>query len=381
MKNKEQKPKIALMSYAMDNRMAKGTALYARKLIEGLLKDDRFDFYLVHYDKIDDPLYKRTHEIIMPRVKLPYGSRFVSQLLFFWKYRNNGFDIIHWFQPRVYPFYWLAPAKKIIITAHGAGDISAPNHFVFSRSMFNFVLIYFHKWVDKVIVDCEDAKSEVVKYYGLPINIVESIYLGGAEDYRLIEKTNNNKLLKKYGILDPYILDVSRLQPHKNIVTLINAYIEMRKLDTSRTEKLVIIGCAAYKDRNDEYDAARKSPFAKDIIFINYIDIKDLNTIYSYSELFVFPSLSEGFGLPILEAMASGTPVVTSNTTSLPEIGGNAVITVNPLNTKEIADAMRLILTDEILKKKLIKLGVCRAREFTWEKTVNKTKDLYNRLL
>ena len=132
------------MSYAMDNRQAKGTALYTRKLIENLLANDRFDFYLVHYDKVDDPLYKKAHEIMIPRIKLPYGSRFVSQLLFFWKFRKNKFDIMHWFQPRVYPFYWLAPAKKIVITMHAAGDITAPGFFVFSKEVFNFVLKYFN---------------------------------------------------------------------------------------------------------------------------------------------------------------------------------------------------------------------------------------------
>ena len=84
------KPKVALMSYAMDNRAAKGSALYTRKLIEGMLPSNEFDFYLVHYDKVSDPLYQKANEIIMPKVKLPYGGRLVSQLLFFWKYRKKG---------------------------------------------------------------------------------------------------------------------------------------------------------------------------------------------------------------------------------------------------------------------------------------------------
>ena len=137
-----EKIKVALMSYAVDGRKAKGTALYAEKLIEGIIENPRFDFYLVHYEKSPERFYSRAKEIIMPKVSLPYGSHFISQLLFFWKYRNQKFDIIHWFQPRVYPFYWLAPAKKIIVTMHGAGDITAPQNFIFSRSVLNFVLKY-----------------------------------------------------------------------------------------------------------------------------------------------------------------------------------------------------------------------------------------------
>lgn len=378
----KQKPKIALMSYAMDNRQAKGTALYTRKLIEGLLNENMFDIYLVHYEKVDDPLYKKAHEIIMPCVDLPYGSRFISQLLFFWKYRKNKFDIVHWLQPRLYPFYWLVPAKKIVVTAHGAGDVAAPQYFIFSRSIFNFIMIHFHKWIDMVIVDSKHAKFEVIKYYGFPSDLVESIYLGGGENYQLIEKNKARDLVsRKYKIRDPYILDVARLQPHKNITRLIKAYIEMRTKYPYLTEKLVIVGASVCTGRTDEHDAAKRSLFAEDIIFINYVFPEDLNAIYSGSELFVFPSLDEGFGLPILEAMASGVPVVTSNITSLPEISGNAAVIVDPLDIADITDAMKRILTDKKLAQTLIESGFRRAKDFTWKKTVRQTIEAYNKLL
>jgi len=382
MENVGQKPKIALMSYAMDNRQAKGTALYTRKLIEGLLEDGKFDICLVHYEKVDDPLYKKAREIIMPRVRLPYGSRFASQLLFFWKYRKNKFDIIHWFQPRLYPFYWLAPAKKIVVTVHGAGEVYAPLYFVFSRSVFNFIMIHLHKWIDAAIVDCENAKSEAVKYYGFSPDRVKSIYLGGGENYKPIGRLEAQELaVKKYGISAPYILDVSRLQPHKNIVTLIKAYDAMRGSDASRKEKLAIVGVSACEGRTDEYDAAKNSAFAGDILFVDYVDAPDLNAVYSGSELFVFPSLSEGFGLPVLEAMASGTPVITSNTTSLPEIAGDAAITVDPLDADALAKAMRRVLTDKNLASSMVESGFRRAAEFSWKKTADRTRELYIKLL
>lgn len=371
------KLKVALMSYSMDNRKAKGIALYTRKLITGLLNDPKHDYYLVHYNEVSDPLYHMAKEIIMPKVKLPYGSRFVSQMMFFWKYRNNPFDVVHWFAPRVYPFYWLVPAKKIIVTVHGAGDITAPTYFVFSRLAFNFVLKYFQKWINIIIVDSEYAKTEVVEHYKFPEFKVRTIYLGGGEVYQPIKKEDiQNNVLSKYKITQPYILDISRLQPHKNVVTLIKAYIVMRNIHQDISEKLVIVGGQAYKNRN-EYDIAEKSSFSKDIIFVDFVDLDDLNTIYSGSELFVFPSLNEGFGLPVLEAMASGVPVVTSNVTSMPEIGGNAVITVDPLNIDELSGSMYKVLRDITLQQKMIKLGLIRASLFTWDKTVSQTEELY----
>lgn len=370
------------MSYAMDKRVAKGIALYTRKLIEGLIEDERFDFYLVHYEEVDDVLYRKANEIIMPRISLPYGSRFISQLLFFWKYRNFNFDIVQWFHPRLYPFYWFVPAKNIVVTVHGAGDVAAPHYFVFSRSVFNFIMIHFHKWIDKIIVDSDHAKTEVLKYYGFNSDVVERVYLGGSENYKLIPKNTAKELVaNKYKIRNSYILDIARLQPHKNIVRLIEAYSLMRKENPNLSEKLVIVGVPTCEGRSDEYSAARRSRFVRDIIFINYVASEDLNAMYSGSELFVFPSLDEGFGLPVLEAMASGTPVITSNTTSLPEIVGNAAILVNPLDINNIANAMKCILLDRELSGTMIESGLCRAKNFTWKQTIEQTKYIYIKLL
>ena len=375
------KLKIALMSYAMDNRRTKGIALYTRKLILGLLENPIANYYLVHYEKVDDPLYKKAREILIREVRLPYGSHFISQMIFFWKYRKEPFDIIHWFHPRVYPFFWLVPAKKIIVTMHGAGDITAKTNFVFSRAIFNFVLRNFHKYIDVIVVDSNFAKDEVAEHYGIPKEKIKVIYLGGAEIYKPLNKTESQKIvLEKYGINKPYILDVSRLQPHKNVKTLIKSYTLLRENHPERKEKLVIVGASAYTEKNEdssEYIEARKSRFSSDITFISFVDHSDLNAVYSASELFVFPSLNEGFGLPVLEAMASGVPVITSNVTSMPEIGGDAVITLDPLDVGKMAEVMHNTLTDEGLREKMIDLGLLRAKDFTWQKTAIQTEELY----
>lgn len=366
------------MSYAMDNRSAKGIALYTRRLIERLLERQSNDYFLVHYDKVDDPLYTKATEILMPKLRLPYGSRFFSQLMFFWKYRNDPFDIVHWFHPRVYPFFWLVPARKIFVTVHGAGDVTTRNNFVFSRSVFNFVLKNFHSHIDTIIVVSHNAKEEVVKYYGFPESKVKVIYNGGGEQYVALDRDTSRKLMaEKYGIQGPYILDISRLLPHKNVITLIRAYIEMRRQNPARLEKLVVVGGQMIAART-EYEAAEQSEFSKDIFFIDFVPLEDMNTLYSGAELFVFPSLSEGFGLPVLEAMASGTPVITSNVTSMPEIGGEAVITLDPLDVALLAREMNRVLSDGELRAKMIQSGLKRAKDFTWAKMTEETEKLYN---
>ncbi len=368
------------MSYSMDKRQAKGTALYTRKLLENILDDCRFEFYLVHYEKNDDPLYGRADEILMPLVKLPYASHFISQLLFFWQYRKRKFDIIHWFQPRVYPFFWLAPAKKIVVTTHGAGDITAPGKWIFSRKVFNLVLAGFNKKVDAFIAVSKYGVEEIRQHYhAIPQNIYFT-YNGGGENFKVISKIEARQIISdKYGAGQPFILGLARHLPHKNITGLVRAYKILRD-SFARSEKLIIAGTPD-SDTKMIIKLAGESGYKDDIIFIDYIKTEDLNAFYSAAELFVFPSLQEGFGLPIIEAMASGVPVITSSLTSMPEIAGDAALLVNPHNPQEIAEKMNEVLSDMVLKEKLIQAGIARAELFSWKITSEETKEIYIKLL
>ena len=365
------------MTYAVDNRRGKGTALAARKLMEHLLEDKRFEFYLVHYEHVDDPLYKRAHEIIMPDIRLPAGTRFVRQMLFFWKYRNERFDIMHWFQPRLYPFFWFAPARRLVATLFGAGDVTAPGAFPFSRRMFNFVLRHFNARVDALIAASEFGKEEIVEWYHAKPDKVHVIYLGGGENFMPLDKEAAKRVAEKYGIEGDYILDISLHTRHKNIPALIQAYSIAREKGIS--QKLVIVG-ANNDYREEAYRVARACAYTADIIFVPYVESSDLNAIYSAADLFAYPSLNESFALPVIEAFASGTPVITSNTTSFPEVAGNAAITVDPQDIPALADGICRILTDAALSKSLRAKGLERAKKFTWKHTAEETATLYETL-
>jgi len=372
--------KVALMSYAMDNRRGMGTALYTRRLIEKLIQDDRFEWYLVHFDTVDDPLYSQAHEILIPRIPhLPFGTRFIRTMLFFWKYRNEQFDIIHWFQPRLYPFFWLAPARHIVVTAHGAGDITAPGQFPFSRRVYNFLMKHFNHRIDAVIGVSEFGKREIIEHYDVPSKKVFAIYNGGGEDFKDLDTAGSQRLVsQKYGVRAPFILDVSRLEPHKNIDTLIRAYEIMRR-ESAISHRLVVVGAKRF-GAEKTIALAKASPYANDIMFLDFVQQEHLNALYSAADLFVFPSLNEGFGLPVIEALASGTPVITSNVTALPEVAGGCALTVDPADANTLAEAMRRLLSDGELRRTLVEKGLVWAQEFTWETTVRKTVALYESL-
>ncbi len=376
------KPRIALMTYAIDGRPAKGSALYARKVVEGLLKHTEYDFFLVHYEPSNDPLYRMgAREILMPIIpRLPVGTRFIRQMLFFWKYRKEPFDIIHWFQPRLYPFFWLAPAGRIVVTMHGAGDITAPAPFNIPKSVFIWVLKHFNTHIDAVIAASHEASREIAKHYGILVEKIYVTYNGVDEDFKPVLKAEAfERVSKKYGIRKSYVLDVSRLQAHKNIGTLIKAYEIARSGDSRMQEQLVIVGSPA-GDHRKIYAAARNSACKDDIHFISYVDQCDLNDMYAAASLFVFPSLDEGFGLPIIEAFASGTPVIASNIPALSEIAAGAALLVNPRSPDDIAEAMTRALHDDDLRNSLVQKGTPRARLFNWSNTVQETLAIYSHI-
>lgn len=373
------KIRVALMAYAMDGRPAKGSALYARRIVEQLLQRPELDVTLVHYERNDDPIYRRATEVVMPRVKFPFGARFLSQALFFWRFRRQPFDVLHWFQPRLYPFFWLAPARRLVATVHGAGDITAPAAFDLGREVFVWVLRRFGNKLHLALADSNFARDEVVQHYGLDASLVEAAYIGGGESFRPIPKAEAEQVAQRYGLELPYVLCVGRLQPHKNIPRLVRAYGRLRQ-STDRAERLVLVGLPAGDERNVAA-AVAACPAGADVQLVSFVNDADLNALYSAASLFVFPSLNEGFGLPVVEAMSAGVPVVTSSTTSLPEVAGDAALLVDPTDEQALADAMAAVLSDSQLAGGMVSRGLAQSARFTWHAAASHLVASYRRLL
>ena len=366
------------MSHLLDRRPGKGTEVYLRHLAKEFLKDPEIDLTLIHFEKIPEEfLYQEAREIIMK----PFGGfRFLAELYFFLTTKER-FDIIHWFVPRLYPFYWLAPAKKIVVTSHGAADKIAPNFKTFALRIFNFIFTYFHFWVDAVIGVSESGRKEIIEAYHFDPQRVYAIYNGVSEAFHPIDKKKALATLKeRYDILDPpFILYAGRLEPRKNVKRIVEAY-DLFRQTSGRKEKLVIVGGPGSASQEVKQRAAA-SPFFKDIQFIGVVYFEDMPSLYSLAEVFIFPSVSESFGLPVIEAMACGTPVITSNITSLPEISGDAALKVDPYNTEEMSKALSVMLGSADVRNKYIKMGFENIKRFSWSKMSQEIKSLYKKLL
>ena len=183
------------------------------------------------------------------------------------------------------------------------------------------------------------------------------------------------RVRERYQLQHGFVLYAGNIKPHKNLVRLIEAFSQIRQ-GPFQELKLLIIG-----DQISKLPALRRAvhqlKLHKHVRFLGYIPDETLAVLYRSAEVFVFPSLYEGFGLPPLEAMASGTPVVTSNTSSLPEVTGGAAVLVDPYDVGSIVDGVRRVLTDPSLAAELRRKGPLRAREFSWARSVAKTRALY----
>ncbi|ADD01944.1 glycosyl transferase group 1 [Thermoanaerobacter italicus Ab9] len=265
--------------------------------------------------------------------------------------------------------------KNQIITIH---DL-LPIHFNYKDSLqrilqtnyFKFVLPQIIGRAKKIITISDCTKSDIIKYFNVQEEKIVKIYNG--YDKNLFFPRNNARsyIYGKYKIED-YILAVGASYPHKNYDNLIKAIT----LTLDKNIKLIIAG-GKDEYRNYLKKLAKELNLVDKVLFINYVPQEDLPYLYSAAKCLVYPSLYEGFGLPPLEAMACGCPVITSNTSSLPEVVGDAGIMVNPHSIEELAKAIDLVLSNENLRKEMIEKGLKRAKKFSWEKTAEETLKVY----
>jgi glycosyltransferase involved in cell wall biosynthesis len=228
----------------------------------------------------------------------------------------------------------------------------------------------------RVLTVSESSKRDILRFVDVPPDRIDVIY-NAFDDRFGVEPREEDvaRVRERYQLHDDFVLYAGNVRPHKNLGRLIEAFDLVRKRGLSDL-KLVLIG-----DDISRYAALRRAVHQHQlhnyVRFLGYLPEKTLAIMYRLAGVFVFPSLYEGFGLPPLEAMASGTPVVTSNVSSLPEVVGNAAVLVDPYDPGAIADGISSVLGDETLRRDLRRRGLERAREFSWERSVRRIHEIY----
>jgi len=219
------------------------------------------------------------------------------------------------------------------------------------------------------------SKDDIIKEYGVPGYKIAITYPGVKAGLKVdLDRLNMEDLKKKYAIKKDFVLYVGTLQPRKNVIRLIEAFSKLKN-----DVELVIVGRKGWL-YEEILEAPKKYKIENKVKFLESVPDEDLPSFYENALCFVLPSLYEGFGLPVLEAMKYGCPVIASNVSSLPEAGGDAALYVDPENVDDIAKNLKLLIEDKILREKLVKKGYEQVKKFSWEKTAKETLNVLTKI-
>jgi glycosyltransferase involved in cell wall biosynthesis len=276
---------------------------------------------------------------------------------------------------------FIAPFLKTcpqIVTIHDASFRLTPERHSFSRRAFYRAIVpAIMKTSDGIIAVSRSAKSDLLDVAPVPAEKISVIPLGVDSQFHPVHDPYRLERIRcKYSLPRDFILYVGMIEPRKNLETLVDAYLAD---SLSARFDLVLAGGLGW-DYSGLLQKIESSGAADRIRLPGYIPESDLPALYTAASVFAYPSLYEGFGLPVLEAMACGTPVVTSSVSSLPEVAGTAALLSDPHDSGALASALHSILGDENLRAELSSRGLTRARSFTWNQTARKTLALYHRV-
>ncbi len=370
--------KIAINAQNLTHRETHGISQYLFNLIEALQRVDSRHQYVLFSGK--------------PLVHFPEGKQYVGQLVkpkrgvsylgMPLAMRKESFDLA--FVPReTVPFGLKVPT---VITAFDlfasicSQEIKA--EFSILSRMHYYLATQFHfKRADRILTISEDTKKDLIEHCGIPSEKIRVTPLG--VDPLVFHKRPSDEMipvLKKYGIVSPYFINTSsRWWSRKNLVRVIEAFALFR-LNSQDAFQLIITG-----SKGPVFDKMRdtiaKHALGEHVKLLEYVKDGDLPYLLSGAIALVFPSLHEGFGLPILEAMACGCPVVTSNTSAIPEAAGKAALYVDPFDCGSIADGMKQIWENTVMREKFVIQGLERSRAFSWESTAKKTLQTFDELI
>ncbi len=358
---------------------ATGVSRYTKELVKNLLAIDKQNTYKLfagvnkQKQAIQDYLAQLDHLKLTyaPYVKFfpPRVADIVWNQFHFWPIDRfiGKCDLVHtsnWAQPP-------SQAKKIS-TVHDLTPLLIPQEHT-PQVIHNYQrnLAWISKECDAVIAVSWITKKDLLNHSKVSEDKIKVIYSGIEDKFQLVDNALITKVRQKYHITQDYLLFVGTLEPRKNLSRVIKAFLKLNH----PTLQLVIVGKYGWGQRLD----SEKNQ--TNIISTGFVPDEELPALYSGAKIFLYPSLYEGFGFPILEAMACGCPVVSSNISSLKEIAQDNAKLINPYKTIEIILAIRQLLTQPELRKNYIEKGLKLAKTFSWQKTATQTLDLYQNLI
>ncbi|MCX6765967.1 MAG: glycosyltransferase family 1 protein [Candidatus Moranbacteria bacterium] len=356
-----------------------GVEEYTINLLHHLFAIDKKNRYVLFLNSFRKPNFDFSEFAEYKNVsvkKFNYPNKLLNFLFWYFDWPKidrliGGTDVM--FFPNIIFSAW-SKKSKAVFTIHDLSFERYPETFSAKRRLWH-VFINPKKIcgkADRIISVSDSTKNDLQEIYEIPEGKIKTIYNGVSGKFSPIDR-NNSKLVivkEKYKLPYKFVLYLGTIEPRKNIIGVIRAYNQLRKLNHPELErhKLVIAGASGWKQKQI-FEEIGKSPFQSDIIFAGFIDDKDKPAVYNLASLFVYPSFFEGFGFPPLEAMSCGIPVIASNNSSFPETVGSAGVMTDPDKPDEIYRAMKEILLDKKLQEQFREKGIAQVRKFDWRKT------------
>ncbi len=271
------------------------------------------------------------------------------------------------------PLAWRAPSVVTILDLTFRLIPAAFNRG--NRLYLRWAVAFAAARADRIIAISEATRQDVIRYLHVPPDRVKRVYCGVESYFQPIENGRLRDFRKKQGVTRPFILYLATIEPRKNLIRLIDAYGELRRRKATDHDLVLAGGPGWGVETIVEHVGA--VGLDGHVRFVGFVPEPEIASWYNAADLFVYPSEYEGFGLPALEALACGTPVIASNRSSLPEVVGEAGVLVDPTDTGAMADAMQRVLEDERLQSRLSAAGPEQARSFSWRRTAEETLDVY----
>ena len=368
--------RIAIDAHSVGTQLA-GNETYAVNLIEALAAVDQSNQYTLYVTRQSaiDRFANRWPNFDVKRT-VPHTPLVRIPVTLSAELRRNPVDVLH-VQYTAPP---LAPCP-VVATIHDLSFEHLPETFNRrSRAQLRLTVRRTARKAAQILTLSEFSRRDIVDTYRIAPDRVSVTPAAAPSHFKPIEdETELRKIREIYGIERDYILSVSSIQPRKNLIRLIEAYSCLRgSRPEGKLPQLVLVGKRGWLD-NETFRAAQRHSANNDITFTGYVVEKDLPALYSGATCFVYPSFFEGFGLPVLEAMQCGAPVIAGNRTSIPEVVGKAGLLFDPFDTNSLVQALTRVLDDSEYRAALRIQGLERAREFDWKQTARMTLQAYQK--
>ncbi|TKJ20181.1 MAG: glycosyl transferase family 1 [Promethearchaeota archaeon Loki_b32] len=363
------RPKVGIFTKPIDQGTS-GSGSYLRQLVNNILNiNDRFHIVLIHYSKNNNEIYKKADQLIISK----------NPLLATIKLIKEKFDILHFYPITIFSPIWLRKPKKIT-SIHGGG--AAQFYFPYQYSKIKvlhsrIIKPFYIRKMDYIFVGSKAGKFFITNQYHVKKDKIFFTHSSVDKDFKKY-KDNPIKAKKKFGIDKPFIFHLSKYSVRKNPWTMLNAFqiLKEKKFDLK-----FVLGGKGWKNQK-VVEFVKKKNILKDIIFTGFISREEIIELLNLAEVFVFPSFFEGFGIPNIEAMACGCPVITSNAFAIPEVVGDAALILNDnRDPSELANKIIQIINDTNLRNNLINKGFERVKKFSWKKSAQTVLDTYEKCL